>query len=75
VIRLLNEYVSAMIAVVSGHQGSVEQLVGDEIVALFGVGEGSQDAAVRAVRAAVDMVDGTRALAARSTTSHAVLQA
>jgi class 3 adenylate cyclase len=65
VIRLLNEYFSAMIDVVFGHQGTVEQLIGDEVVALFGVAERSQDAAARAVRAAVDMVDATKALAAR----------
>src|SRR5262249_30047039 len=63
VIRLLNEYFTAMIDVVFGHQGTVEQLIGDEVVALFGVADKSQDAAVCAVRAAVDMVDATRALA------------
>lgn len=65
VVRLLDEYFSAMIDVVFGHQGTVEQLIGDEIVALFGVAEDNRAAAVRAVRAAVDMVDATRALAAR----------
>jgi class 3 adenylate cyclase len=65
VIRLLNEYFRAMIDVVFGHQGTVEQLIGDEIVALFGIAEGSQDAGVRAVRAAIDMVGATSALAAR----------
>ena len=65
VIRLLDEYLSAMIDVVFGHEGTVEQLIGDEIVALFGVAEGSRGAAVRAVRAAVAMVDTTKALAAR----------
>jgi class 3 adenylate cyclase len=67
VIRLLNEYFRSMIDIVFGHQGTVEQLIGDEIVALFGVVEGRQDAGVRAVRAAVDMVDATKALAARWT--------
>jgi len=67
VIRLLNEYFRAMIDIVAGHQGTVEQLIGDEIVALFGVAEGRQDAGIRAVRAAVDMVDATKALAARWT--------
>jgi class 3 adenylate cyclase len=65
VVRLLNEYFRAMIDIVLGHQGTVEQLIGDEIVALFGVVEGSQDASARAVRAAIDMVDATNALAAR----------
>jgi adenylate cyclase len=64
VIRLLNEYFGEMIDIV-GHQGTVEQLIGDEVVALFGVAERSQAAAIRAVRAAVDMVSATKALAAR----------
>jgi class 3 adenylate cyclase len=65
VIRLLNEYLSAMIDVISRQQGTVEQLIGDEIVALFGIAEGGQDAAARAVRTAVDMVDTVEGLAAR----------
>lgn len=65
VIRLLNEYFSSMIDVIFRWQGTVEQLVGDEIVALFGMAEGGQDAAARAVRTAIDMVDSVRALATR----------
>jgi adenylate cyclase len=65
VIRLLDEYFSAMIDVIFGHQGTVEQLVGDEIVALFGVTEGNHDAAPRAVRTAVDMVRALETLSTR----------
>jgi adenylate cyclase len=65
VIRLLDEYFNAMIEVVFRHQGTVEQLIGDEIVALFGVHERDGDAAGRAVRAALAMVEGVRALSAR----------
>jgi len=64
VIGLLNEYFAEMIDVVFRHQGTVEQLVGDEIVALFGVPEPGPDDARRAVRAAVDMVGAVRRLAA-----------
>ena len=56
VMRLLNAYFTAMIDVIFRHQGTVEQLIGDEIVALFGVPEGADDAPQRAVRAALDMV-------------------
>jgi len=56
-----------MIEVIFGHHGTVEQLIGDEIVALFGVPEGAEDAAARAVDAAVDMIDGVRHLARRWT--------
>jgi adenylate cyclase len=65
VIQLLNEYFAEMIDVIFRHQGTVEQLVGDEIVALFGVPEPGADVAVRAVRAAADMVEAVRRLAAR----------
>lgn len=65
VIRLLNEYFAGMIDVIFGHQGTVEQLIGDEIVALFGVPEPLPDAPARAVGAALDMVAAVRRLAAR----------
>jgi class 3 adenylate cyclase len=62
-IRLLDEYFAAMIDIVFEHQGTVEQLIGDEIVALFGLTEDAPDAAARAVFAALDMIEGVRALA------------
>ena len=62
-IRLLDEYFAAMIDIVFEHQGTVEQLIGDEIVALFGLTENEPDAAARAVFAALDMIEGVRALA------------
>jgi adenylate cyclase len=65
VIRLLDEYLARMIEVIFRHQGTVEQLIGDEIVVLFGVAEGGQDAPGRAVRAAVEMVAAVRGLSAR----------
>jgi class 3 adenylate cyclase len=65
VIRLLDEYFAEMIEVIFAHQGTVEQLIGDEIVALFGVPEGAEDAPLRAVCAAIDMVAAVRRLAAR----------
>jgi class 3 adenylate cyclase len=65
VMRLLNEYFTAMIDVIFRHQGTVEQLIGDEIVALFGVPEGAADAPQRAVHAALDMVAAVRELATR----------
>ena len=52
VIRLLDGYLNEMIEVIFRHQGTVEQLIGDEIVVLFGVTEDARAtrraAAVRA---------------------------
>ena len=62
IIRLLDEYFAAMIDVIFRHQGTVEQLIGDEIVALFGLTDDAPDPAARAVFAALDMIDGVRAL-------------
>jgi class 3 adenylate cyclase len=64
-VRLLDEYFNAMIDVIFGRQGTVEQLIGDEIVALFGVLDGEIDAAPRAVDAAIDMIGGVARLRAR----------
>ena len=65
VIRLLDGYLNEMIEVIFRHQGTVEQLIGDEIVVLFGVTEAGHDAPGRAVRAAIDMVAAVRRLSAR----------
>jgi class 3 adenylate cyclase len=68
VIRLLDEYFAAMIEVIFRHQGTVEQLVGDELVALFGVVEPAPHGARRAVGAALDMVESVRRLSGRRVT-------
>jgi adenylate cyclase len=80
VMRLLDEYFKEMVGIVFRHDGTVEQLIGDEIVALFGVHEGEQggaadgavgaadgavSAADRAVRAAGEMVSAIGALSER----------
>jgi adenylate cyclase len=65
VIRLLDEYFEAMVGIVFRHDGTVEQLIGDEIVALFGVHEGEKDDAGRAVQAALDMTAAVAELAGR----------
>ncbi|MGH7278594.1 MAG: adenylate/guanylate cyclase domain-containing protein [Candidatus Rokuibacteriota bacterium] len=65
VIRLLDEYFNAMVEAIFSHGGTVEQLIGDEIVALFGVPQAAADVAAEAVRAATDMVAGVARLAER----------
>jgi adenylate cyclase len=67
VIGLLDEYFNEMIDLIFRHGGTVEQLIGDEIVALFGGPETREDAAVAAVRAGIDMVAAVAGLNARWT--------
>jgi len=64
-LRLLDEYFSTMVDIVFAHHGTVEQLIGDEIVALFGLTEAEHDAADRAVQTALGMVEAVRTLAGR----------
>jgi class 3 adenylate cyclase/FixJ family two-component response regulator len=63
VIQLLDEYFKEMVGLIFDHEGTVEQLIGDEIVGLFGVHEGEQAAADRAVRCALRMTAAVAALA------------
>ncbi len=65
VIRLLDEYLTRMVETIFRHGGTVEQLIGDEIVVLFGVPAASPETATDAVRAALDMVTAVQDLAAR----------
>jgi adenylate cyclase len=54
-----------MVDIIFRHDGTVEQLIGDEIVALFGVHEGEQGAADRAIAAALGMTAAVHALSER----------
>ncbi len=55
VLRLLNSYLGAMADVIMSHQGTVDEFVGDAILAIFGAPLASGDDARRAVRCAVEM--------------------
>ena len=67
VISLLDEYFTEMVELIYRHGGTVEQLIGDEIVALFGGPTTYGDAAAAAVRAALEMVAAVARLNARWT--------
>jgi len=56
-------YYAAMRAAVEGHGGTVVKLLGDGVMAAFGVPAVAEDDALRAVRAGVAMQDAFRALA------------
>ena len=55
VLRLLNSYLGAMADVILTHQGTIDEFVGDAILAIFGAPLGRPDDARRAVLCAVEM--------------------
>jgi class 3 adenylate cyclase len=55
VLRVLNSYLATMAEVVLAHQGTIDEFVGDAILALFGAPLGRADDARRAVACAVAM--------------------
>ena len=62
--RLMDRYHRSMGAVVEAHGGTVMQLLGDGVLAGFGVPRVAEDDAIRAVRAAVGMQQAFRELVA-----------
>ncbi len=60
VMHLLNRYFEDMSQIVKKHGGCVDNLIGDGMLALFGV-DGAPQATLRAVRAALDMLDAVEA--------------
>ncbi|HET9317773.1 MAG TPA: response regulator, partial [Vicinamibacteria bacterium] len=62
VLRLLNSYLGSMADVVLAHQGTVDEFVGDAILAIFGAPVARADDARRAVACAVAMQEALAAL-------------
>jgi len=54
-VGLLNRYLAAMTEVIDAHGGTVDEFIGDAILAVFGLLEEKPDDAVRAVTCAVAM--------------------
>src|SRR5436190_18562554 len=54
---LLARYFERMKGIVESHGGSVEKFIGDAVMAVFGVPVAHEDDALRACRAAVEMLD------------------
>jgi class 3 adenylate cyclase len=55
VVRLLNSYLGAMAEVILKHQGTIDEFVGDAILAIFGAPVKRADDARRALACAVEM--------------------
>jgi len=55
VVRLLNNYLGAMAEVITRFQGTIDEFIGDGILALFGAPLGREDDAERAAACAVAM--------------------
>jgi class 3 adenylate cyclase len=63
--RLMDRYYQALRAAVEAHGGTVVKLLGDGVMAAFGVPHVAEDDALRAVRAAVAIVQAVRVLVVR----------
>jgi adenylate cyclase len=55
VVALLNRYLSAMIEIIQEQGGTIDEIIGDAILVIFGAPVTMEDAALRAVRCALAM--------------------
>ena len=55
VVTLMNNYLSVMTDVITRHQGTIDEFIGDAILTIFGAPIQREDDAVRAVACALDM--------------------
>lgn len=62
VVRLLNEYFSAMTEIIFENSGTLDKFIGDEIMATFGVPLENPKHAEQAVKTAIDMMRALREL-------------
>jgi len=55
VVTLLNRYLGAMTDIIMAHQGTIDEFIGDAILAVFGAPQHRDDDADRAVSCALEM--------------------
>jgi len=55
VVRVLNRYLGAMAEVITRHRGTIDEFIGDAVLALFGAPHQRPDDAARAVACAIEM--------------------
>jgi len=58
VVALLNHYLSAMVELIHQNGGTIDEIIGDAILVIFGAPLAMSDAAQRAVRCALEMQKG-----------------
>ncbi|HSR11900.1 MAG TPA: response regulator [Thermodesulfobacteriota bacterium] len=65
VVRIVNLYLDAMTPIIGGYGGTIDQFIGDAIIAMFGAPISHEDDHLRAVACAVDMQLAMRGVNAR----------
>jgi adenylate cyclase len=55
VVGMLNDYLSAMVDIILGHEGMIDEIIGDSILVVFGTPVAHDDDPMRAARCAVEM--------------------
>ncbi len=55
VMKMLNHYLGVMSEIIMSHQGTIDEFIGDAILAIFGAPTSREDDADRAVQCALDM--------------------
>ena len=55
VVRIINNYLAAMTEVIRKHKGTIDEFIGDAILAIFGAPVSREDDATRAVACAIEM--------------------
>lgn len=66
VVRLLNSYLGVMVEVIVRHQGTVNEIIGDALMVLFGAPQEMPDRAERAVACAIEMQNAMSRVNARN---------
>jgi class 3 adenylate cyclase/CheY-like chemotaxis protein len=66
VVTMLNRYLGAMTDIIMAHQGTIDEFIGDAILAVFGAPQHREDDADRAVRCALAMQAAMGALNAQN---------
>lgn len=56
IVKMLNQFFERMVRIVQSHQGVIDKFIGDNMMVVWGVPKGVQNAEIKAVTAALEMV-------------------